>query len=112
MDKSKPVWAKFEQRLAAEPIISGSRTLQPVAQVTGLYWAGGGKTPGFAGALAQVRPLEIIVREGEEERTIPIANPAIDAEGKALRAIVLSGMMVSLFCWFVMFVAQRFARRR
>jgi hypothetical protein len=108
MAENKPVWTKVEERLTVGPIVIGARAIQPVAQAVGWRWAGGRNPAGFAGALVRIRPLEIIVHEGEEERTIPIADP----EAEALRAIVFLGILVSLSCWFVMFVAQRFEKRR
>jgi hypothetical protein len=108
MIENKQPWIKIEQRLTAEPIHRAGWTVQPVAQLVGWQWAGRGPTGGFAGALMRIRPLELIVHQDGAERTIPMVDPV----NNGVRAILLTALMVSSFCWVVMFVAQRFITRR
>jgi hypothetical protein len=79
-----------------------------VAQASGWRWGGERKGQGFSAALLRVQPLQLVVREGESVRIIPLADP--DSNG--LQAMALPAIMVALSCLLVMFLARRWAARK
>jgi hypothetical protein len=108
MANEKPSWRRLDQQLRLEPITSGQRTIQPVAQLTGWQWINAQATASSGGVLVCIQPLAVIVRQDGVEHTIPIVDPL----RAALRALSLTGLFISLGCWFVMLIVQRRARRR
>ncbi len=88
---------RIDRELIGEPISVGSRTIQPVARVSG--WSGGkmGVTGGGAGGWVRVRPVEVIVREGDgSESRVPI--PDAGAVAVALRSIASQALAVAGVC--------------
>jgi hypothetical protein len=98
---------RIDRRIAAQPIISGGRTIEPVAQLVGWQWSGGDEISSGGVALLRIRPLEVRVREGEETRTITLDDPV----RAAVNGIILAALAVSLFCWLVMFMAHWLTQR-
>ena len=92
-EKTRP--NRIDWELVGEPILVGSRAVQPVARLSG--WAGGnmGEQGGGAGAWVRVRPVEVVVREadGAESRV-----PIVDAEQAALRGMVVPALAVAGLC--------------
>jgi hypothetical protein len=97
----------IDRRLEAEPITVGERSVQPVARLTGRRFGSGNEHGSFSAAAVQLKPLEIVVREGEEEYTIPIVEP----QREPLRALLITGIAVAAGCVLVMIAAGRIARR-
>jgi hypothetical protein len=108
MANDKPSWIRLDHRLTQEPLTSGKRTIQPVAQLTGWQWVNVLATASTGGALVRIQPRAVIVRQDGVEQTIPMVDPL----RAPLRALILTGMLVSLGCWLVMMIVQRLARRR
>jgi hypothetical protein len=108
MGTNKPAWASVHQRLAGEPSTYAGRTLQPIAETTGWQPAGAGAGAHLAGAAVRIRPLEILVQEGDQERTIPI----VDSERNTLRVIALVAMMVGMLCWLIIIATRVFLKQR
>ena len=107
MNNRQP-WTKVDRRLVTAPIPLGGRTVELVARLSGRLWAGDAATASHAGALVRIEPVALIVREGDETRSIPIEDP-VRAPGKGLA--VVAGA-VSLGCMLIMFVAHRLSNRR
>ena len=92
-EKTRP--NRIDWELVGEPILVGSRAVQPVARLNG--WVGGNisEQGGGAGAWVRVRPVEVVVREadGAESRV-----PIVDAEQAALRGMVVPALAVAGLC--------------
>jgi hypothetical protein len=108
MGNGNPARTKIDKRLVAQPINSGTRTIEPVAQMIGWQWSGGNGTSSQGAALVCIRPLEVRVREGEETQTIPLD----DSVREAINGIIFAALAVSLFCWLTMLVAHWLTQRR
>lgn len=98
----------IDRRIEAEPITVGERTVQPVARLTGKRFGTGNEQGSFSAMAAQLKPLEIVVRQGEEEHTIPI----VEEQREPLRALLITAGAVAAACLIVMFVVRQIARRR
>ena len=107
MGKAESPQTNIDRRFEGEPVQVGDRIVQPVGRMTGKQFGGGNEQGSFSGVLAQLQPLEIIVREGEEEHTIPMTG----SQQQALRGIVMAGLAVSAGCILLMLTARRLARR-
>ena len=95
---------RIKRRIAGHPITVRERTIQPVAQVAGWAASGGDETGGGAGAWLRVKPVEVVVREGDgTERRVPITEPTREA----MRGMVLSALLVAAVCWLIMIIARR-----
>ena len=108
MGNGKASRARIDRRLEGESIQVGDRIVQPVGRVTGRQINAGGGHGGFSGVKAQLHPLEIIVREGEEEHTIPIEDP----QQEPLRGILMAGIAVCVGCILIMLMAHRMAKSK
>jgi hypothetical protein len=98
---------KLQRRLAAAPIQCGEWTIQPVAQLSGWYWAGQIATAAFAGALVRLQPLEIIAHRAGEAHTVPVVDPL----RAVLSAMVRAALAVSILCALVSFLVRWTIRR-
>jgi hypothetical protein len=102
MGTNKPPWTSVYQRLAGEPTTNAGRCLQLIAEKTGWQSQGAGERPHLPGAAVQIRPLEILVQEGDQQRTISIVDP----ERYTLRGIAFVAMMVSMLCWLTIIATR------
>lgn len=107
MDDADSPWTAIDKRLEGQPVTMGTATVQPVAQVKGRRIKGGGEQGGGSAVLVQLEPVEVIVTENGQERTIPTAKP----QAEPLRGIVMAGGAVAAGCLAVMVVAHRFAKK-
>ena len=105
MTDQKPEIKKYEKRLEGQPVAIGDYTLQPVAQVSGWHLTAKGETAQGAGALLQLKPLEVLVSTGEAE---PYALPLTDESQEALKAIAQAGLVVAVLCWVMIIAAKIF----
>jgi hypothetical protein len=76
--------------------------------MTGKPIHAGGEQGVFSGVVAQLQPVEIVVRQGDATHTIPIADP----QTAALRGLVLAGLAVCVGCILIMVAARSLAKRR
>jgi len=100
--------AKIDRRFDGEPVHVGDRTIQPVGRITGKPIYAGGEQGSFSGVVAQLQPVEIVVRKGDETHTIPIDDP----QKASLRGIVMAGLVVGVGCILIMLAARYLAKRR
>ncbi|MFN8470843.1 MAG: hypothetical protein U0822_01370 [Anaerolineae bacterium] len=100
---------RVDRQLTGEPITIGSRTVQPVASVTG--WAGGGGdgNGGGGGGFVSITPLEVVVRDdtGREQHI-----PTPDATNAALRGILIAGLAGPLIWLIVRLIMRRSSNGR
>lgn len=108
MGNGKAPWAKINRRLEGEPIPVGDRIVQPVGRLIGKQISAGDGHGGFAGVKAQLHPLEIVVREDDEEYTVPMVDPQQDP----LRGILMVGVAVCMGCMLIMLMAHRMAKSK
>jgi uncharacterized spore protein YtfJ len=62
--------SRISERIVGEPLEIGTRTIRPVARVSGWRGAGGDTSAGGAGVQLRVEPAEVIIleRDGREHR--------------------------------------------
>jgi hypothetical protein len=108
MGKAESPQTNIDRRFEGEPVQVGDRTVQPVGRVTGKQFGGGNEQGSLSGVLAQLQPLEVVVQEGGQERTIPMADP----QRQQLRGIVMTGLAISTGCILLMLTARRLAKRQ
>jgi hypothetical protein len=95
---------RLDRELTGEPLVIGGRSIQPLAQMRGLYGSDAQAQAGLAWALVRLKPNGVQVREADGEETfVSIEDPT--AEG--LRGIFLAGLLVAVVCWVVMLVGRR-----
>lgn len=108
MNELAPI-GKLDRELLGEPVPVGTRTLQPVARLTG--WSGGQHSgrAGGAGAWLQLQPVEVIVRE-EDGREYHV--PVVDKTQMAIKGIWQGALVFAALCWLITVVIRLVARRR
>ncbi len=102
-DGMKPT--RVERQLTGEPLtFFGTRTVQPIASVSGWVGAGGDENGSGAGAYVSVTPVEVVVRDadGREQRV-----PTPDATGAALKGMLLAGLAGPMIWLIFRLIARR-----
>src|SRR5687767_4982625 len=76
VNRRGPARFAIDRRLVGPPVTIGTRTLQPVARVTG-WRVGAADEPGSgAGAMLRLRPIEVLVREADgREYSVSTMSP-------------------------------------
>ena len=108
MDNGKSPWAKIDRQLEGEPMAVGDRTLQAVGHLQGWQMNAGDGSGGFSSLVARLKPLEVVVREGDDEYRVAVVDP----QQEPLRGILMAGVAVCVGCMFIMLIVHLLARRR
>jgi hypothetical protein len=105
MTNQNPEFKQFKKRLEGESVVVGEYSLQPVAQVAGWHMTAKGQTGQGAGALLQIKPLEVIVSQGDDE---PYAIHLTSETEEAMKGIAISGLVIAALCSFIIIGANIF----
>ena len=108
MGNDKSPWTKIDRQLEGEAITVGDRTIHPVGRLKGWQIRAGDGTGAFFGLGARLEPLEVVVREDDDEVRISITDPLQEP----LRGILFAGIAVSAICLFIMLLATLAATRQ
>ena len=100
---------KVDKWLEGEPILVGKHSLQPKARLSGSIGWGGGENGSGGGGWLKLKPLEVIVRDGEgAEQRLDLNDPT----AIVLRGVAMAGMAVAVVSWLVMILVWVFRSRR
>jgi hypothetical protein len=107
MNRDQKLPAKIDRRFQGESVHVGDRIVQPVGRLTGKPIHTGDTQGAFSGIVAQLQPVEIVVRQGDATQTIPITDP----QKASLRGLVIAGLAVCVGCILIMLAARYLAKR-
>ena len=100
---------KVDKWLEGEPILVGKHSLQPKARLSGFIGWGDGENGSGGGGWLKLKPLEVIVRDGESaEQRLDLNDPT----AIALRGVAMAGMAFAVVSWLVMILVWVFRSRR
>ena len=105
MTNQNPEFKKLEKRLEGESIVVGEYNLHPVAQVAGWHITAKGETGQGAGALLQVKPIEVIVSKGDGE---PYPIHLTSETEEAMKGIAISALVIAALCALIILGANIF----
>jgi hypothetical protein len=94
------------RRMAAEPLVAGARTIEPVMRVE---CRGRSRADGTThGGMMRVRliPIEVVVRDGARTQTLVVEQPP-----QAVRALLRNALLVSGVCLLLMVLVRWVAAR-
>ena len=109
MNETELPSGRLDQELRGEPLTIGARTLVPVARLSGVLYKGGGETGRGIFGYLRLRPVEVTVRDGDNNEERIAIRDAIRAAELRMAAAAAA---VAILCSGLILVGRLLVRRR